>query len=172
MKSGRPAADSPGMDGIRRLIAVAVCLLALGASACGGAARSRPVVAPTGAAGGRAVASTARTLVGVPYRLGGNDPSRGFDCSGLVTYVFARLGYRVPRAVEQQFDVGKRVKPQQIQPGDLIFFATSGKKPSHVAIALDRDAFVHAPKEGGQVRVERLSSAYWSKRFLAARRWL
>jgi cell wall-associated NlpC family hydrolase len=172
MKSGRPEADIPSMDGTRRLIAAALCLLALGASACGSAARSRPVVAPTGAEGGRRVASTAKTLVGAPYRLGGNDPSRGFDCSGLVAYVFGRLGYRVPRVVDQQFDVGKRVKPGQIQPGDLIFFAGSGKKPSHVAIALDRDSFVHAPSGGGHVRIERLSSAYWSKRFLAARRWL
>ena len=118
------------------------------------------------------MASAAQTLIGAPYRYGGSDPTRGFDCSGLVAYVFARLGYAVPRVVEQQFGVGLRVKPSQIRPGDLLFFATDGRQPSHVAIALDRDRFVHAPNEGGVVRIERLSSSYWSRRFVAARRWL
>lgn len=149
-----------------------VLSLAAVAAACGTATRPRPVVVPPGAAAGATIASTARSLVGIPYRPGGTDPRRGFDCSGLVTYVFNRLGYSVPRVVEQQFDVGRRIKADQVRPGDLLFFATGGKGPTHVAIALDRQTFVHAPSEGGVVRIERLSSSYWSKRFLAARRWL
>lgn len=166
------ASDSPGMEPTRRALALVWCSLAILASACASSSPRRPAVAPTGPAGGRAVASTATTLVGTPYRLGGTDPARGFDCSGLVTYVFNRLGYSVPRIVEQQFGVGKKVKPGQIRPGDLLFFATGGRKPSHVAIAIDRDRFVHAPSDGGAVRIEHLSSRYWSTRFLAARRWL
>ena len=108
----------------------------------------------------------------MPYRLGGTDPVRGFDCSGLVTYVFNRLGYSVPRVVEQQYGVGTKIKPNQIRAGDLLFFATSGRQASHVAIAIDHHRFVHAPSGGGVVRVEDLSSRYWSARFIAARRWL
>lgn len=160
------------MNRSRRGLVLVCASLAVFASACASSSPRRPAVAPTGPAGGRAVASTATTLVGTPYRLGGADPARGFDCSGLVTYVFNRLGYSVPRIVEQQFGVGKKVKPDQIRPGDLLFFATGGRNPSHVAIAIDRDRFVHAPSDGGVVRVERLSSRYWSTRFLAARRWL
>ena len=74
---------------------------------------------------------------GVPYRLGGADPG-GFDCSGLVQYVFAQYGIAVPRVVEQQYEVGDTIRPSDIKPGDLIFFNTkkSGDGASHVAIAI------------------------------------
>ncbi|MEW5981300.1 MAG: C40 family peptidase [Acidobacteriota bacterium] len=172
LKRVPPSADRRIMDGAGRFAVILLCALAPLAAACGTGIRAHPVAAPSGPAGGRAVASTALDLVGVPYRPGGSDPTVGFDCSGLVAYVFARLGYSVPRVVEQQFDVGRRIKADQIRPGDLLFFETSGRGPTHVAIALDRESFVHAPKEGGAVRIERLSSSYWSRRFLAARRWL
>ena len=60
---------------------------------------------------------------GVPYRLGGADPA-GFDCSGLVQYVFAQYGIAVPRVVEEQWEFGDKIKPSDIEPGDLIFFNT------------------------------------------------
>jgi cell wall-associated NlpC family hydrolase len=120
---------------------------------------------------GRALAEFALGFRGVPYRLGGADPA-GFDCSGLVQYVFAQYGILVPRVVEQQYEVGDKVKPSQIQPGDLIFFNTkrSGSGVSHVAIALGEDRFVHAPNSAGVVRVETLGSAYWAGRYVGTRR--
>ena len=108
---------------------------------------------------------------GVPYRLGGADPA-GFDCSGLVQYVFAQYGLSVPRVVEQQYEVGDSVRPPDIKPGDLIFFNTKrrGDGASHVAIAIGRDSFVHAPNSTGVVRIETLGSAYWGSRYIGARR--
>ena len=108
---------------------------------------------------------------GVPYRLGGADPG-GFDCSGLVQYVFAQYGITVPRVVEQQYEVGDTIRPSDIKPGDLIFFNTKrrGHGASHVAIALGRDSFVHAPNSTGVVRIETLGSSYWGARYVGARR--
>jgi cell wall-associated NlpC family hydrolase len=120
---------------------------------------------------GRAIAQFAMGFRGVPYRLGGADPA-GFDCSGLVQYVFAQYGMDVPRVVEQQYEVGDSIRPSDIKPGDLIFFNTekSGNGASHVAIAIGQDSFVHAPNSTGVVRIETLSSTYWGSRYLGARR--
>lgn len=120
---------------------------------------------------GRAIAQFAMGFRGVPYRLGGADPA-GFDCSGLVQYVFAQYGISVPRVVEQQYEVGDTIRPSDIKPGDLIFFNTkgSGDGASHVAIAIGKDSFVHAPNSTGVVRVETLSSTYWGARYVGARR--
>ena len=120
---------------------------------------------------GRAIAQFAMGFRGVPYRLGGADPA-GFDCSGLVQYVFAQYGVAVPRVVEQQYEVGDNIRPSDIQPGDLIFFNTKrgGDGASHVAIAIGRDSFVHAPNSSGVVRIETLGSSYWGSRYVGARR--
>ena len=120
---------------------------------------------------GRAVAQFAMGFRGVPYRLGGSDPG-GFDCSGLVQYVFAQYGISVPRVVEQQYEIGKKVRPSQIKEGDLIFFRTTkrGDDASHVAIAIGNDSFVHAPNSTGVVRIETLGSSYWATRYVGARR--
>jgi cell wall-associated NlpC family hydrolase len=120
---------------------------------------------------GRAIAQFAMGFRGVPYRLGGADPG-GFDCSGLVQYVFAQYGISVPRVVEQQYEVGDTIRPSDIKPGDLIFFNTkkSGDGASHVAIAIGQDSFVHAPNSTGVVRIETLSSTYWGSRYVGARR--
>jgi cell wall-associated NlpC family hydrolase len=118
---------------------------------------------------GYALAGTALGLRGIPYRNGGSDPS-GFDCSGFTQYVFAQYGIALPREVREQFRVGKAVKPDDLAAGDIIFFTTTAPGPSHVAIAIGGDEFVHAPSSTGVVRVEHLSSSYWSPRYLGARR--
>jgi cell wall-associated NlpC family hydrolase len=106
---------------------------------------------------------------GVPYRNGGSDPS-GFDCSGFVQWVFAQNGVRLPREVRDQYDAGKKVDLKGVKPGDLLFFETVSRGASHVGVAIGGDQFVHAPSSTGVVRVERFTSAYWSKRFVGARR--
>ncbi len=118
---------------------------------------------------GRALAEFALGFRGVPYRLGGTDPE-GFDCSGLVQYVFAQYGIIVPRVVEEQYRVGDEVKPSEIKAGDLLFFSTKGPGASHVAIAVGENRFVHAPNSTGVVRVEALTSTYWKSRYIGARR--
>ncbi len=76
----------------------------------------------------------------------------------------------MPRQTSAQFTVGARVRQDQIQAGDLIFFSTVAPGASHVGIAVDDDEFVHAPSSGGVVRVERLALPYWQRRFIGARR--
>ena len=118
---------------------------------------------------GYSLAGTALSLRGIPYRNGGVDPD-GFDCSGFTQYVFAHHGVALPREVRDQFQVGKSVEPDRVSAGDLLFFATTSSSPSHVGIAIGGDEFVHAPSSTGVVRVEHVSSGYWSKRFIGARR--
>ena len=128
----------------------------------------RPAV-PAGGLDGYALAGTALALRGTPYRNGGADPS-GFDCSGFTQYVFSQYGQALPREVREQYRVGKSVKVEDLAPGDILFFSTTDPGPSHVAIAIGGDQFVHAPSSTGVVRVEHLSSTYWSPRYLGARR--
>lgn len=116
-----------------------------------------------------AVARTALSLTGAPYRLGGADPN-GFDCSGLVQYVFAQHGVGAPRVVEQQVQLGRRIDEDEIGPGDLVFFKVDSRRPSHVGIAIGAGRFVHAPRTGSRVRVEALDAPYWRKRYAEARR--
>jgi len=116
-----------------------------------------------------ALVGTALSLRGAPYRNGGADP-QGFDCSGFTQYVFAQYGMSLPREVRDQFEEGKSVKANDLTAGDLLFFTTVAPGPTHVGIAIGGDQFVHAPSSTGVVRVERLSSTYWSTRYLGARR--
>jgi cell wall-associated NlpC family hydrolase len=120
---------------------------------------------------GRAIAQFAMGFRGVPYRVGGSDPT-GFDCSGLVQYVFAQYGITVPRIVEQQYEIGDKIKPRDIRAGDLIFFNTKGRGDgaSHVGISIGGDSFVHAPNSTGVVRIETLGANYWGARYVGARR--
>jgi cell wall-associated NlpC family hydrolase len=117
-----------------------------------------------------AVLDTAMELVGTPYRAGGQSPQTGFDCSGFVTWVFARHGYPLPRTVGDQFTAGAPVRGAGPAAGDLVFFRTDDPGVSHVGIALGNGRFVHAPSSRGVVRVETLESPYWARRFAGARR--
>jgi cell wall-associated NlpC family hydrolase len=125
--------------------------------------------APRSSFDGYALAGTALSLRGAPYRNGGTDPT-GFDCSGFTQYVFAQYGVSLPRDVRDQYRQGKLVKPEDLEAGDLVFFTTTDSGASHVAIAIGGDEFVHAPSSAGVVRVEHLSSRYWAPRYLGAKR--
>jgi cell wall-associated NlpC family hydrolase len=118
----------------------------------------------------QSLVETALTLRGAPYRNGGDDPN-GFDCSGFTQYVFALHGLALPREVRDQFKVGVPIDPSaDLQAGDLVFFTTTAPGASHVGISLGGDDFVHAPSSNGVVRVEKLTTGYWTERFLGARR--
>jgi cell wall-associated NlpC family hydrolase len=122
------------------------------------------------AAMAEAVVDTALDYRGIHYVLGGDDPSVGFDCSGLVEFVFGRHQVTLPRTAAEQFRVGVPVPLADLGAGDLVFFSTIGPGPTHVGIAIDRDQFVHAPNETGVVRVEHIDTSYWHNRFIGARR--
>lgn len=160
-----------------RLLVFALLAATAGCASTGATPRPFPGPAPAGptapatsslAADSYAITGTALSLRGVPYRNGGADPS-GFDCSGFVQYVYAQHGLALPRTVTQQFGLGARASGP-LRPGDLVFFSTVSSGASHVGIALGGDEFVHAPSSTGEVRVERVSSSYWSRRYIGARR--
>ncbi|WP_175005263.1 NlpC/P60 family protein [Burkholderia lata] len=113
----------------------------------------------------------AMSLVGVPYRWGGNTPTSGFDCSGLVRYVIGRAAdVNLPRTTADMSGRGVSIEPDQIAPGDLIFFNTTGRPHSHVGIYVGKLRFVNAPSTGGTVRLDYLTNPYWAKRFDGIRR--
>jgi cell wall-associated NlpC family hydrolase len=111
---------------------------------------------------------SATSMIGQPYRYGGAAPG-GFDCSGLVSFAAKNAGIRVPRTAAEQMETGDPVVRAELQAGDLIFMHLSGKE-LHVAIALDRQLFVHAPSSGGRVRVDSLLAPPYAKGFIGARR--
>ena len=118
-----------------------------------------------------AIIETALALRGTPYRNGGSEPARGFDCSGLVQWVFAQHGTALPRETREQYAAGASIDEDDVRPGDLVFFETVSAGPSHVGIALGDGNFVHAPSSRGVVRVESYRrSTYWAERWLGARR--
>jgi cell wall-associated NlpC family hydrolase len=114
-------------------------------------------------------------LVGTPYRYGGNTPDSGFDCSGLINFVYRDvMGIRLPRSTREMISLDTpSISQSALQPGDLIFFATAGgKQVSHAGIYVGEGRFVHAPSTGGTVRLDSLSTHYWQKSYLDAKRVL
>lgn len=115
------------------------------------------------------IAIHALGLVGTPYRYGGNSPQGGFDCSGLIGYVYrTRAGLAPPRTVAQLAGFGEAVDRGDLRTGDLVLFGNG--KPSHAGIYVGDGRFVHAPSTGGTVRLDRLTSTYWSRQPLSVRR--
>jgi cell wall-associated NlpC family hydrolase len=128
-----------------------------------------PLSVPRAGADGFTIATAALQLQGIPYRLGGTDV-HGFDCSGLVQYVFALYGVALPRVVHDQFRAGRRIGLDDLEPGDLVFFSADGSDVSHVGIVIGGDRFVHAPNARGVVRVDSLAAGYWGEHVTGARR--
>ncbi len=121
------------------------------------------------------VISTARTFVGTPYKYGGTTRS-GMDCSGLLLNSFRAINYSLPRSSEAQSKIGKEVKMKELQPGDLVFFATGKKKReiTHVGLVTevkkkDNVKFIHSSSSLGVVETN-LYAEYYQKRFRKARR--
>ena len=109
----------------------------------------------------------ANQLTGVPYRWGGSSPGSGFDCSGLVQYVYAKVGIELPHYAAGQYGHGRRVGRGSLRAGDLVFFSGLG----HVGIYAGGGKFIHAPRSGTTVRWSRMSSHgsyYGATRLFAA----
>jgi cell wall-associated NlpC family hydrolase len=114
--------------------------------------------------------SHALRALGTRYRYGGASPETGFDCSGLIAHVFEQAGRAVPRTAAEQSRVGTPVKRANLAPGDLVFYNTRNAPYSHVGMYVGNGRFVHAPKPGAKVRIERLDTPYWSARYNGGRR--
>lgn len=165
-------------------LCIALCLsLSAVLSGCGGGNNVRSdapannrhwaTVAPADPAAVNAVLIRAISLVGTPYRYGGNTPQGGFDCSGLVNYVYSdMLDLKLPRTSRDLARYqGPPIAPGQLTPADLVFFG-SGGRVSHVGIYVGEGRFVHAPSSGGTVRLDRLDGSYWRDHYSGAKRVL
>ena len=115
-----------------------------------------------------ALAKTASAQIGRRYSVGGENPGRGFDCSGLTSYVFAKSGLELPRNSREQSKQGKPVPRTELRKGDLVFFGKKGVH--HVGIYLEDGKFIHASSSRGVVRVSSLDEPVWEKLYAGARR--
>lgn len=149
------------------LALVAICALAAFAVSCSPPhLRGRGRV-QYGSEKRRAIVETAARQRGTPYRFGGESPG-GFDCSGLVQYVYLHNGITVPRTAGEQYREGRRIHARDVRPGDLLFFQTSSERISHVAIYAGRRRFIHAPRPGKRVGFASLNNRYWNERYRGA----
>jgi len=160
-----------------RRAASLACLLAL-ASGCAPfqpGLPSEPAAREARSSAGRGdtLAREARAQLGVPYRWGGGDPARGFDCSGLVAWVHSREGIVVPRTAAAQFAAAERVDDRKLRPGDLVFFRLQSRRGdvSHVGIYTGQRKFVHAPQTGRDVTEASLDDPYYRERYAGAGRF-
>ncbi|MEG0774130.1 SH3 domain-containing protein [Clostridium sp.] len=118
------------------------------------------------------IVKKAEEYLGVPYIAGGFTPL-GFDCSGLVQYVYRQMGIELERTSYYQVHEGVTVSKDELKPGDLLFFTTDDSRPesvSHVGIYKGNDLFIQASKPGDVVRISNLNSAYYSNRYYIAKR--
>jgi cell wall-associated NlpC family hydrolase len=126
--------------------------------------------APSTSSRVKTVLQRAFALLGTPYRWGGTSPERGFDCSGLVGYVFRTIGIELPRVSRAMVNEGTPVADRTaLAEGDLVFFGKRGRV-DHVGIYIGEGKFLHAPRTGRDVTVSSLSNGYWSQKYLQARR--
>lgn len=153
----------PGPHRLRQLTVLGLMLIL---AACA----SAPERPPRGEAND--VLFGALGLVGTPYHWGGNTPASGFDCSGLVRYVYqTTLGLALPRTSHAMSRIdAPRITREQLDAGDLVFFHGGSSRITHVGIYVGKGRFVHAPNAGGEVRMDRLDNPYWSSHFSFARR--
>jgi cell wall-associated NlpC family hydrolase len=105
---------------------------------------------------GNAITEAAKQFLGIRYVWGGTSPKTGFDCSGLVKYVFGKFGISTPRVSQEQFKGGQPVNANQARPGDLVFFSKAGDV-HHVGIYMGGGKFIQAPRTGDVVKISKLS---------------
>jgi cell wall-associated NlpC family hydrolase len=125
--------------------------------------------APGEESAGLTAAQLAAAQIGKPYAYGAAGPDR-FDCSGLVYWVYGRLGVRLPRVARAQARYGNSVPLAEAHPGDLLCFALRGREIDHVGLYLGRHRFVHAPRRGRPVAVDSVTQSYWRRRLRDVRR--
>ena len=131
------------------------------------------VSAPTASSPHDDVLFHAFSLIGAPYRWGGSSPETGFDCSGLINYVYRETaGLSLPRTTAGLNALPHTTSTGDLRPGDLLLFSTKGRQVNHAGIYVGEGRFLHAPSTGGRVRIDDLQASYWQRSYKSARRVL
>ena len=130
----------------------------------GAPAEAAPVAAPAARYGG--AVGIAMQYLGIPYKWGGASPETGFDCSGFLMYVYAKLGVSLPHNAAMQYGLGSPVSKEQLQTGDLVFFNGLG----HNGMYIGGGNFIHAPHTGDVVKISSLSDSWYAQTWVGARR--
>lgn len=120
---------------------------------------------------GNAILSSAKSQLGKKYKFGGISPKTGFDCSGLAYWAHKTNGITIPRQSFKQYKSGAKVKFKNLKKGDLLFYTTYKRGPSHVGIYYGNDSFIHSPNSNKSVEITSMKNSYWKKRYLGARRY-
>jgi|GEM_PF-1940158 cell wall-associated NlpC family hydrolase len=133
----------------------------------------RSAALPTGSSRQSAqIVAVAREMIGQPVVWGGASLAQGFDCSGLVQYVYKRAGINLPRTADLQFLVGRTVSVSSLQPGDLVYFTTYEPGASHVGIYIGGNKFIHTSFSKGIVAIADINDSYFVQRYYGAKRVL
>ena len=121
-----------------------------------------------------ALVKSAKDFIGVPYLWGGASSDNGFDCSGLTMTVYQLNGLNLPRNSARQFEVGSTVDCiSDLQKGDLVFFSVRWKNGvSHVGVYIGDGQFIHASSQGKKIRIDSLSTAYFTKHYIGGKTYL
>lgn len=155
---------------------IAMLVLLLSACATPGRQETSATTGLTGTApatpgAGQEFALRALGFVGVPYRWGGTSPDSGFDCSGLIRYVYEQMtGRPLPYNAYGLARIADTIDTAELQPGDLVFFNTLREPYSHVGIYVGNSRFLHAPSRGSKVQISDMNNRYWNERYNGARR--
>lgn len=156
--------------------------LVLVLAACGDTGKKKVVLLPNSglkpiritkvshAVGSQELLLQSMSLIGTPYRYGGSSRENGFDCSGMVQYVYKQaLHVNLPRTARDIAAVSAPIRKRDLQIGDLVFFNTNGQNYSHIGLYIGNGEFIHAPSSNGMIRITKLDSPYFNQRFTGAR---
>ena len=119
---------------------------------------------------GKQIVDYAKQYLGVKYKWAGSTP-KGFDCSGFTQYIFKSFGVNLEHSASSQFNSGEKISKENLEPGDLVFFSTYKKGPSHVGIYVGSNQFIHASSGSKKIMITSLNSSYYLRRYLGARRY-
>ncbi|WP_445261341.1 C40 family peptidase [Pseudomonas sp. RL_5y_Pfl2_69] len=120
------------------------------------------------------VIDSAHSLLGIPYLWGGMSREKGFDCSGMLVYLFKNeANIHLPRTTSAMLNADlQKVARHQLKPGDAVFFRTQGgTRSNHVGLYIGDNRFIHAPRTGKTIRIDSMDNSYWKKNYTTARRF-
>ena len=164
-----PQANTATIDAVRPHDAIRLAFVLGVLTLLQACSTTRATIPVSRGTAGTHIAALAESQLGAAYRFGGDSP-QGFDCSGLVRYVFEQAGIAVPRTAQQLQLAAEPVPADQLQPGDLVFFRIASGRVEHVGIYVGDGTFVHAPRSGRPVRSELLGDDYYQRRYAGAGR--